>query len=74
MIAGRLAQVSSAFGLEDIVARALERRGKALGLPSSTTELLTLMESNVTPLAMLLLLNNEFQALVERMQKELGEV
>ena len=37
MIAGRLAQVSSAFGLEDIVARALERRGKALGLPSSTS-------------------------------------
>src|SRR4051794_32075061 len=35
-IAGRLARVSSAIGLDEIVARALERRGKALGLPADT--------------------------------------
>src|SRR5947209_4338318 len=45
VIAGRLAQASSAFDLDDIVARALQRRGKALGLPSSAAEMLTLLEA-----------------------------
>ena len=43
-IASRLAQASPAFGLEGIVVRSLERRGRSLGLPSSTLDLLTLME------------------------------
>jgi hypothetical protein len=73
-IARRLAQASSAFSLDEIVARALEQRSKALGLPSSTAELLTLMEAEITPLEMLRLPDDEFQALVERMQEELGEV
>jgi hypothetical protein len=73
-IAGRLARVSSAFGLDDLLARALERRGRSLGLPSSTAELLTLLEADVTPLAMLLLSDDAFKALVERMHEELGDV
>jgi hypothetical protein len=73
-MARRLAQVSSAFGLDVIVARALERRGKALGLPSDAAELLTLMEAEITPLEMLRLPDDEFKAQVERMQEELGEV
>ena len=48
--------------------------GKILGLPSSAAELLTLLEAGIRPLEMLLLPDDEFKALVERMQEELGEV
>jgi fructose-1-phosphate kinase PfkB-like protein len=74
VIAGRLAQTSSAFDLDAIVARALERRAKTLALPSSAAELLTLLETEIRPLEMLLRTDDEFKALVERMQEELGEV
>jgi hypothetical protein len=74
VIAGRLAQVTAAFSLDDIVARALERRSKALGLPSGAAELLTLLEAEIRPLEMLRLSDDDFKALVERMQEELGEV
>jgi hypothetical protein len=74
VIAGKLAQTCSAFELDVIVTRALERRAKNLGLPSSAAELLTLLETESTPLATLLLPDDEFKALVERMQEELGEV
>jgi hypothetical protein len=73
-IASKLAQASSAFSPDEIVARALERRAKRLGLPSSAAELLTLLDTEIRPLEMLLLLDDEFKALVERMQEELGEV
>jgi hypothetical protein len=73
-IAGRLAQASSAFGLDEIVAIALERRGKALGLPSSTAELLTLLEAGITPLEMLLLADDDFRGLVAQIEEELGQV
>jgi hypothetical protein len=74
VIADGLAQASSAFRLDEIVARALERRGKALGLPSNVAELLTLLEAGIGPLEMLLLPDDEFKALVGRIQEELGEV
>jgi hypothetical protein len=74
VMAGKLAQASSAFSLDEIVARALERRATLLGLPSSTAELLTLLDTEIKPLEMLLLPDDEFKALVERMQEELGEV
>ncbi len=74
VIAGKLALVSSAFGLDEIVVRALERRGRLLGLTESTAELLTLLESDIKPLEMLLLDDDAFKGLVERMQEELGEV
>jgi hypothetical protein len=73
VIAGKLVRASSAFSLDEIVARALERRAKTVGLPSSTAELLTLLEAEIRPLEMLLLPDDEFQALVERLQEELGE-
>ena len=73
-IARKMARASSAFGLDAIIARALERRAKSLGLPANAAELLTLMEADVTPPEMLLLGDDEFKALVERMQEELGEV
>ncbi|APW59492.1 hypothetical protein [Paludisphaera borealis] len=72
-IASRLAQASPAFGLDGIVARAMERRGRSLGLPSSTVELLTLVE-DVKPLDALLLTDEDFRELVERVNEDLGEV
>lgn len=73
-IATRIAQVSSAFELETIVARALERRGAVLGLPASAVELLTLMDSDMKPLQMLLLTDEAFMALIDQMRDELGDV
>ncbi len=72
-IARLAARASSAFGLEEIVARALEKRGRGLGMPASLAEMLSLMDSEIQPLEMLLLTDDEFRALVERMQEELGE-
>jgi hypothetical protein len=72
-IASLLAQASPAFGLDGSVARAMERRGRSLGLPSSTVEMLTLVE-DVKPLEALLLTDEEFRELVERVNEELGEV
>lgn len=73
-IVRRVAQASSAFSAEEIIARTLERRVGALGLPSSTVELLTLMETDVKPLEMTLLGDDEVKALVEAMREELGDV
>lgn len=73
-VAGGLARASSAFGLDRIVARALEQRGRALGLRAGAAEMLTLMEGDVPPLEMLLLDDDEFRALVAAMDEELGEV
>lgn len=72
-VARRLAEASPAFGLDGIVARALGRRVAALGLSSDTADLLTLMEADIKPLEMLLLDDEEFLALVERLREELGE-
>ena len=74
VVAARLAQASPAFGIDGIVAVALERRGRALGLPAGTAELLTLMESGTTPLESLLLDDDGFRALIDRLQDELGGI
>jgi hypothetical protein len=73
-LAMRIARVSTAFDLDSILASALEVRGQALGLRSGTAELLTLVESDVEPLASLLLSDDDFKALVARAEAELGEV
>src|SRR5262249_13763602 len=70
VIAGKLVQASSAFSLDGIVSRALELRAKRLGLRSSAAELLTLLEAEIRPLEMLLLTDDEFKALVDRMHEE----
>jgi hypothetical protein len=73
-VAGRLARASSAFSPDQIVARALEKRGRALGLPESTAELMTLMEAEIKPLQMLLLPDDAFRDLARTMDEGLGEV
>lgn len=73
-LAARLARASSAFTLDQIVARALEQRGRALGRRAGTAELLTLLDSDVAPLAMLLLADDDFLARVDALDQELGEV
>lgn len=73
-VARRVARASSAFGLEEIVVLALEKRGRALGLPGGAVELLTLMDSEVKPLEMLRVPDDEFRELVVRLEDELGEV
>jgi hypothetical protein len=73
-LAGRISKVSTAFDLEEIVARALEARGQSLGLRAGTAELITLIEDSVEPLATLLRSDEEFKELVARAEAELGEV
>ncbi len=73
-LASRVARVSSAFPLDAIVARALDARGKSLGLRSGTADLLTLVEVDVQPLSSLLLDDDAFRGLVARAEAELGEV
>ncbi len=73
-ITGKLAAMSSAFGVDDIVGRALQRRCQRLGLPESDVELLTLMESELDPLAILVLSDDAVRHRVARLREELGEV
>jgi hypothetical protein len=69
-----LVKASTAFGPDTIVARALERRGRLLGLRSGTSELLTLLDNDLPPLDALLLSDDAFRARVEAVEAELGEV
>jgi hypothetical protein len=73
-IATRIARVSSAYPLEEIVAGAIERRALELGLSAAAAEMLTLVESDVKPLDMLLLDDDAFRALAATLDEELGEV
>jgi hypothetical protein len=72
-IARRIAGASTAFGLDEILAKALEARGHVLGLRSGTAELLTLVQGEVEPLATLLLDDEGFKAVVAKAEEELGE-
>jgi hypothetical protein len=74
VIAGRLAQASPAFGLDGIVAGAIERRGRSLGLPSGLVELLTILDPNIRPLDLLLLTDDDLREFIDRLNEELGEV
>ncbi len=71
-IAGRIARVSSAFSLDEIVVRALERRAKALGLPASTVDLIALQDGEPGPLHALLISDEDLRELVQRLEEELG--
>jgi hypothetical protein len=73
-IAEEVARASSAFNLDEIVIRALELKAHAAGLPGSAVELLTLMDVEIGPPEMLLLPIEEFKALVETLEAELGDV
>ena len=67
-------QASSAFEPAEIVTRALGRRGAKLGVPASAIELLTLMDSGLTPLEMLMLADDAFRDQIQQMEDELGDV
>jgi hypothetical protein len=73
-VARLLNKASSAFDLDQLVARALERRVRPLGLRSGAVDLLLLMDSDVPPLEMLLLADDQIREMVEAMEAELGEV
>jgi hypothetical protein len=71
-LAGLLTRATSAFGLDQVVARSLERRGRALGVRPGTGELLVLVEGDRPPLELLLLADDDFRARVEAAEQELG--
>ncbi len=73
-IAGRLARASSAFDLDQIVSRALEKRSRTLGLRAGSAELLTLLEGEQKPLDLLRLTDLELRAVVESLEQELEGV
>jgi len=71
-LARSIAQVSSAFPLDQIVARALESRAWSLGLSSGTADLIGLNSETVDPLQTLQLGDAEFTELIKRLEEELG--
>ena len=73
-IARGIARVSSGFALDEITVRALERRAKALKLPSSAVDLITLQDDGPEPLHTLLLPDQELVELVKRLEEVLGVV
>jgi hypothetical protein len=73
-IARRLAPISTAFPLDQIVVKAIERRSKALALSSSAADLIALSDGELDPLQTLRLGDREFQELVQKLEQELGEI
>jgi hypothetical protein len=71
-VTNRLAKASSAFRLDEILARALERRCRALGLRSEASDLLTLLDPGIEPLEALRLSDDALRELVEKAEGELG--
>lgn len=67
------AQVASAFDLGEIVGRALEARGKALGLRAGASELLVLFRDPPEPIVYLFVDNDTFRADVAKAEAELGD-
>jgi hypothetical protein len=72
-VADRLAKGCSAFGLDEIVARALGRRCRALGLRSDASDLLTLLDAEMPPLEVLRLSDDALRELVAKLEEELGD-
>jgi hypothetical protein len=71
VVADRLAKASS-FSRDEIVARTLERRGRALGLRPGTADLLSLLEGEIRPMETLLLPDDAFREIVAGIEEELG--
>ena len=57
-----------------VVVKALDRRAKALKLPSSAADLIALNEDSVNPLQTLLLADDEFAGLVQKLEEDLGGI
>lgn len=71
-LADLIGRVSSAFPIGQIVARAVEARGRSLGLSSGTADLIGLNAETVEPLETLRLGDAEFVELVKKLEDELG--
>lgn len=71
-LARRIGQITAAFPLDQIVARAIETRARSLGLSSGTAELIGLNAETIDPLQTLRLDDAEFTELVKRLEEELG--
>jgi hypothetical protein len=71
-VARLIGRVSSAFSLEEIVARTLDARGRSLGLASGTADLIGLNAETVEPLQTLRLADADFVELVKKLEDELG--
>jgi len=71
-LASQVSRTSSEFPLDQIVARALERRAIALGLSASTAEVLTLVETTIRPLDLLLVDDEQFREAATAIDEELG--
>jgi hypothetical protein len=72
-LATKLARASGPFTVEEILARALEVRGRGLGLPSGTAEMLTLLDLDRRPVDLLVIDDEAFRQVVQVMEQELGE-
>jgi hypothetical protein len=73
-VARRLARASSAFDLEEILGRALDKRVRAIGLPSSAADMLSLMETELKPPEMLLLSDDDLRGLIIKLEEDLGGI
>ena len=73
-LATMIAQISSAFSLDEIVVNAVARRAKSLAMTSSAADLISLMEGELKPLQTLLLPDQGFVELVRRMEEEFGAI
>jgi hypothetical protein len=71
-VARLIGGISSAFSLDYIVARALDSRARSLGLSSGTADLIGLNADTVDPLQTLRLPDDDFVALVQKLEEELG--
>ena len=71
-LARLVGQVSSAFTLDQILARALDSCARSLGLSSGTADLIGLNAETIDPLQTLRLGDAEFTELVKKLEDELG--
>jgi hypothetical protein len=73
-LARALASATTAFTLDDIVGRAMVKRARGLGLPSTTADLLSLVDDELTPLDALMLDDERLRDLVAKADEELGDI
>lgn len=70
----KLARLSTPCSADELLARALDERGKAMKMSMSAGELVMLVESPVETYAAMLLGDEEFRAHVAALEATLGEV
>lgn len=73
-VAKSIASASSAFSLDEIAGRALEKRARGMGLPATTADLLSLVDDEMTPLDALWLDDDTLRDVVAKADEELGDI